>query len=183
MALILDALHPPLHHDLSYLVMFNLIIDYVEDIYDNDYRLTVLWDPIENLSQTSTYMCEMVLHVCCIIFGTSPSAPGDIIGKLHRELHRSVITPPDWKYGLLSIAKACHLSKFWRDALYDDTWEPLCALFATPFANALLPELQANAIHHKGICYRRINHDQEARCVGDICMEWAFSCVTDYLCE
>ncbi|KIJ35370.1 hypothetical protein M422DRAFT_262331 [Sphaerobolus stellatus SS14] len=187
MALILDALHPPLHHDLSYLVTFNLIIDYVEDIYANDYRLTVLWYPIENLGQTSMYMHEMVLHVCCIIFGTSP-APGDVIGKLRWELHQSVITPPDWKYGLLSIAKARRLSKFRRDALYGDTWEPLCALFATPFANALLPELQANAIlatqiaiHHKGICYRCINHDQEARCVGDICMEWAFSCVTDYL--
>ncbi|KIJ23471.1 hypothetical protein M422DRAFT_275935 [Sphaerobolus stellatus SS14] len=76
MALILDTLHLPLHHDLSYLVTFNLIIDYIEDIYANDYRLTVLWDPIENLGQTSMYMHKIVLHVCCIIFGTSPSAPG-----------------------------------------------------------------------------------------------------------
>ncbi|KIJ35900.1 hypothetical protein M422DRAFT_261856 [Sphaerobolus stellatus SS14] len=92
----------------------------------------------------------------------------EVIGKLRQELHRSVISP-DWKYGLLSIAKACHLSKFRKDVIYGDTWEPLRALFATPFANALLPELQANAIlatqiaiHHKGICYRHINHDQEA---------------------
>ncbi|KIJ33250.1 hypothetical protein M422DRAFT_264793 [Sphaerobolus stellatus SS14] len=145
MALILEALHPPLHHDLSYLVTFNLIIDYAEDIYANEYQLTVLWDPIENLGQTSTYMREMVLH-------------------------------------------ARRLSKFRRDVLYGDTWKPLRALFATPFTNALLLELQANtilatqiAIHHKWICYRHINHDQEAQCMGDICMGWAFSCVTDYL--